>query len=161
MSRMDRIATLLIPAFLALLTVLVPPLLGASTGWAQSKPAASTTDRTAQKPPALPEGVTPSVPATAAAAAAENYLNQGWSVVGPLKIRSADSKEIKLQAPKEDLKISLEGKTLTVTNPDAGITASAGSLQPDTWVYVCQLERNVVVVLSPQTAKMREQRNDK
>jgi len=148
--------TLLIPAFLVLSMVLAPPLLGASTGWAQSK---ATTGQTTKKFTLPKEKGAP--PATQAEAEAEKYAAKGWSVLGPVQISSADAYGLKIGAAPTQQTVSLAGKTLTVVNPDEGTAATAASLQPDTWIYVCQLESKVVVVLSPQTAKIREQRNDK
>lgn len=169
MSTIDTSVRLLIPALVVVAMILVPPLLGTSVGWAQSTaatgasaaPAASTTGSAGQTAAQKVRLTRPSVPSTPAGQEAEKYASEGWSVVGPVKLSSADTKEIKYQAAKQDHTISLEGKKLTVVNPDMGTSASAGDLKPDTTVYVCQLNRDVVVILSPQTAKMREQRNDR
>lgn len=170
MSTKDYRSSFLIPAILLSAMLLVPPLLGAAPAWAQSAtgasaaPAVSSTPATAATGQSAQKATVPlhkaEPPATLAGQEAEKYSSEGWSVVGPVQITSANANEIKYQVAKQDQTVSVAGKSLTVVNPDTGTTAAIGSLQPNTWVYICQLEANAVVILSPQTAKMREQRND-
>jgi hypothetical protein len=83
----------------------------------------------------------------------QRYIDDGWSVLGPVTIRSVDGESIIIHQYKNDLVIDLKVNKVTVVDYANNSSISVSGLAPQRQVYVCRRENEVVVVSLPEARK--------
>jgi hypothetical protein len=127
-----------------LVCFLAIPLLDGSQAWAASPASGKGGTQGAIKGPTQSE----SAPSPIAP-----YVAQAYSIVGPINVFSASSRDIVLYTGAKNLGIDLTGKKVTVIDQNSR-SLSLSAVQKGTRVYVCSKANNVVVVVLPAIAEI-------
>ena len=82
-------------------------------------------------------------------------IARGYSAIGPIKVVSATAKVIELFAYPKNIKVPLEGKTVSIRGGTDAV--SVASLQKNTPIYVFQKGKEVMIYVLPKKELSNDQ----